>query len=86
MVRERVRRFLTGPGRGLLGRVESRYWHGLRLAAAGGMLAFIGAGLAALGVVEAGRALAAIGIVLGAGGIAAHLVLLALLLLRRGRR
>lgn len=77
-LKKQLSRFFVGPERGVLGRVEAPYWNGLRIATVGGVLAFAGAAIVALGAEGIGKVLVVTGILGGVAGLAYHFVLMVL--------
>jgi hypothetical protein len=74
-IKKQMIRFLWGGERGVLRRIESSYWNGLRLATFGGVVAFCGAGVITMGAENVGRILVVTGIIGSAAGIVCHFVL-----------
>jgi len=67
---------LLGPERGVLGRIETPYWNGLRIATVGGLVAFGGAAIVALGAEGFGKVVVVAGILAGLVGLGYHFILM----------
>ena len=78
----RLRRFLRGPERGALARLESSSWWGLRIAVIGGLIALLGAIGAGTGFEAEAPVLVAAGVGLGALGVLAHVAIVVCRLVR----
>lgn len=76
--KRQIFRFFLGPERGSLGKIDSRYLIGLRIAILGGLLAFVGAAIVALGVDSFGKIVVVTGILVGAAGLGYHFILMIL--------
>jgi cell division protein FtsX len=87
-LKKQLSRFFIGPERGALSRVEAPYWNGLRIATIGGLMAFVGAAIVALGAESFGKVVVVIGILAGVMGLGYHFVLMILWFTkgRTGRR
>ena len=72
----KITRFFVGPERGILSKVESQYWNGLRIAIIGGLLAFVGVALVAFGLETLGQILVITGLITGFIGLIFHFIML----------
>lgn len=84
-LKRQILRFFRGPERGVLGRIGAPYWNGLRIATVGGLVAFSGAAIVALGAENIGRVAVIIGILGGLAGLVYHFVLMFLWFTKGGR-
>lgn len=75
---KKISRFFLGPERGSLGKIDSKYWNGLRIATVGGLAVFVGVAIVALGVESLGKIVVVTGILIGVIGLGCHLILMAL--------
>ena len=71
----KIKQFISGPERGVLGRVEGKYWSGLRIATVGGIAAFVGAAIVAFGLEGLGKVIVIVGILSAILGLGYHLIL-----------
>ena len=75
-LKSKFSRFLFGSERGVLGKVEAPYWGGLRIATVGGLVAFAGAAIVALGSESFGKVVVVTGILAGVIGLGYHFILM----------
>ena len=75
MKREYIR-FMFGPEKGINSKIDKPYWNGLRVATIGGLLAFAGGAIVALGAVGLGKIIVVLGILIGLVGLIYHFVLM----------
>jgi hypothetical protein len=75
-IKRQLYKFLFGPERGVLGRIKTPYWNGLRIATVGGLTAFIGAAIVAMELEEFGKVVVVAGILTSLMGIGYHFILM----------
>ncbi len=76
------RRFIFGPERGGLGKVNTSYLNGIRIITVGGVVALSGAALVAFGVDSVGISVLATGITIGVIGFIFHVIMVFVALLK----
>ncbi len=79
-------RFFLGPERGLLSKVKSSYFNGIRVITIGGIAAFSGAAMVALGAEDIGVAIVIVGITVGVVGLCLHIFLIVNALFKRKKK
>jgi hypothetical protein len=75
-IKRQVSIFFLGPARGVLGRIKTPYWNGLRITTVGGLTAFIGAAIVAMEVEEFGKVVVVAGILTSLVGLGCHFILM----------